>query len=65
MLTVIFFHEQPCTYVAEIQPLTHTAELCASPTDNSTTFSILELGTLSGNQQSSWLVPGWFVYLLE
>ena len=51
-----FFHEQSCTYVAEIQPLTHTAEFCASPTDNSTTFSILELGTLSGNQQSSWLV---------
>ena len=59
------FREHSCTYVVQIQPLAHTAEFCASPMDNSTTFSILKLGTLHGNQHFSWLVPGWFVYLLE
>ena len=44
-LTAIF-SEQFRTYLDEILPLTPTAELCASPTDNSTTMGILELGTL-------------------
>lgn len=31
-----------------------TAELCASPVDNGTTFNILELGTLHSNQHIHW-----------
>ena len=75
-LTVILY-EQSCTDLAEILPPAPTAQFCASPVDNSTTFSILQLGILHGNQYFSPLpgyisafcqylqIPGWFVYLLE
>ena len=52
-------YEQSCTYLAEILPPAHAAGVCASQTDNSTTFGILEHGTLHGNQyfftHSAWL----------
>ena len=46
-LTEILY-EQSWTYLAEILPLAHAAGVCASLTDNSTTFGILEPGTLHG-----------------
>ena len=51
------FKEQSCTYLVKILPLVPAAEFCVCPVDNSTTFSILKLGTLHGNQHFS-LVPG-------
>ena len=43
-----------CTYLElEILPCMPTAELCATSTDNSTTFGILQLRTPYGNQQFS------------
>ena len=52
IFSLFFSSELSHTYlpVAEILPLTPTAELCASLMDNSTTFGILELGALHGNQ---------------
>ena len=62
---MVLNNKQSCTYLVEILPLVHTAELCASLTDNtvsSTTFNILELGTIRdiaiGNQHFL-PVPGW------
>ena len=67
-VTTIFYNKQSCTYLVEILPLPHTAELCATAslmdnTVNSTTFNILELGTIRdiaiGNQHflpvSGWI----------
>ena len=51
-----FFYEQSRTYLLKILALAPIAEFCASPTDNSSTFCILELGTLHGSQHFS-LVP--------
>ena len=56
-VAVIFHQEQSGTDLAERQPLVPTAELCASPVDNCTTFSVLKLGTLHSNPHVS-LVPG-------
>ena len=56
-LTAIFLKEQSCIYIVEIQLFVPTAELCASLMDKSTTFGMLELGTLHGNQNFS-PVPG-------
>ena len=50
------FKKQSCTYLVKILPLVPAAEFCVCPMDNSTTFSILKLGTLHGNQHFS-LVP--------
>ena len=52
MLVTAIFKEPSCTYVAEL-----TAEFCARPMDNSTTFGILELWPIHGNHHFS-PVPG-------
>ena len=52
MLVTAVFKEPSCTYVAEL-----TAEFCARPMDNSTTFGILELWPIHGNHHFS-PVPG-------
>ena len=58
-VTVIIFidfvlFKWSCTYLElEILPCMPTAELCATSTDNSTTFGILQLRTPYGNQQFS------------
>ena len=37
--------EQSCTYLVKFLPLAPTAEVCASPTNNNTTFDILDRDT--------------------
>ena len=50
-----------CTYLElEILPCTPTVELCATSTDSSTTFGILQLRTSYDNQQFSQGAQGAF-----
>jgi len=57
MLVTAIFKEPFCTYVGELTHLELTAEFCARPMDNGTTFSILELWPIHGNHHFS-PVPG-------
>ena len=45
---IFLFYEQSYAYLGELLPFVPTAEFCANPIDNSTTFGILEPGIFYG-----------------
>ena len=63
------FLEQFCSYLVEPLPLGPTAEFCASLTDDSTTFNILEHGTFHGCLSifltSAWLDLSFLLVLAD